>query len=475
MAGRFDSFVILAEMRTGSNLLEAHLNEIPGVTCHGEAFNPHFIGHSGVTEMLGVTLQAREQDPLRLLDAMRADDAVAMPGFRFFHDHDPRVLKRVLADKRCAKIVLTRNPAESYVSLQIARATDQWKLGDMRHQKSARIRFDAAGFEDHLDRLQRFQLAILRSLQITGQTAYYLAYEDLGELEVINGIAAYLGVKGRLEALSGKLKKQNPAPLAEKVENFDEMQAALARLDRFDLTRTPSFEPRRGPVVPGYVAAAEAPLLFMPVKGGPEARVEAWLAALDGVDPGALRRSFTQKTLRQWKRQNPGHRSFTVVRHPLARAHDSFCRYILSTGDDSYPVLREALAKTYGVPLPPEAPGADYGPDAHRAAFLAFLKFLKGNLSGQTSLRVDPAWASQEAVIQGFAQFALPDMVLRDETLVRDLAQLAEQAGLAAPALAETPEPGPVPLAEIYDEEIETAAREAYQRDYMMFGYRAWE
>ena len=44
MSGSFTSFVVLAEMRTGSNFLEANLNALEGVTCHGEAFNPHFIG-----------------------------------------------------------------------------------------------------------------------------------------------------------------------------------------------------------------------------------------------------------------------------------------------------------------------------------------------------------------------------------------------------------------------------------------------
>jgi len=30
---KFDYFMILAEMRTGSNFLEANLNELDGVTC----------------------------------------------------------------------------------------------------------------------------------------------------------------------------------------------------------------------------------------------------------------------------------------------------------------------------------------------------------------------------------------------------------------------------------------------------------
>ncbi|MBL9057999.1 MAG: nodulation protein NodH, partial [Rhodobacteraceae bacterium] len=62
----FSSFVIFAEMRTGSNFLEANLNAIPGVKCHGEAFNPYFIGGEGKQEMLGVTIEQRGADPRSL-------------------------------------------------------------------------------------------------------------------------------------------------------------------------------------------------------------------------------------------------------------------------------------------------------------------------------------------------------------------------------------------------------------------------
>lgn len=37
-----------------------------------------------------------------------------------------------------------------------------------------------------------------------------------------------------------------------------------------------------------------------------------------------------QKSLRQWKRARPGHRSFTVIRHPLLRAHQAFLTQIVS-------------------------------------------------------------------------------------------------------------------------------------------------
>jgi len=64
----FDYFVVFAEMRTGSNFLEANLNALDGVTCHGEAFNPHFIGYPNRTELLGYTQQTREADPAGLIE-----------------------------------------------------------------------------------------------------------------------------------------------------------------------------------------------------------------------------------------------------------------------------------------------------------------------------------------------------------------------------------------------------------------------
>src|SRR6056297_3573060 len=129
MSDRFEAFVIFAEMRTGSNYLEATLNDLPDIDCKGELYNPTFMGHHTTFEMHGIDMDRREQAPLDLLEAVirnAGDDA--LPGFRFFHDHDPRVLERVLPDPRIAKVILTRNPLDSYVSRRIASETGQWRL-----------------------------------------------------------------------------------------------------------------------------------------------------------------------------------------------------------------------------------------------------------------------------------------------------------------------------------------------------------
>lgn len=473
MTPSFDTFILLAEMRTGSNFLEETLNRIPGLRCWGEAFNPHFVGHAGATGMAGIDMAARDRDPVVLLRAMR-ERTDGLAGFRFFHDHDARVLERCLPDPRCAKIVLTRNPLDSYVSLQIARATDQWRLGDMRSARSARIQFDPAAFRTRLETLQEFRLGVSGALQRSGQTAFHIAYEDLGEVEVLNGLAAWLGVDGRIDSVARKTKVQNPGELRDKVSNYDEMAESLCGFDHFGLGRIPGFEPRRGPRVPSYVAAAAAPLLFMPVPGGPSAAVEDWLARLDGVSPAALIRGGSQNDVRTWQRRHAGHRRFTMLRHPVARLHHVFCRHVLSPGMECVDGIRATLRRHYDVPIPEDGPGPGYDAAAHRAAFLEFARFVAGSLGGQTSLGVDPLWASQAALVQGMAGFMPPDMVLREGEASARLAELAATVGWRAPDYAPDPDPAPVPLARIYDATVEAAVRRAYRRDYKMFGFDDW-
>ena len=229
MSADFDYFIVFAEMRTGSNFLEANLNAIEGVTCHGEAFNPHFIGYPNKTEILGVTREMREDSPVQLIETIKKFSD-GMGGFRYFHDHDPRVLDIALDDPRCAKIILTRNPLESYVSWKIAQETGQWKLTNVKRRRDAKATFSAAEFETHLEELQAFQVTLLNRLQAQGQTAFYVAYEDLQNLDVMNGVASFLGVDGRLDGLDDSLKPQNPVALEEKVANADALEKAWRAL-----------------------------------------------------------------------------------------------------------------------------------------------------------------------------------------------------------------------------------------------------
>lgn len=475
---RFDYFVICAEMRTGSNLLEANINRFADLHCLGEAFNPSFIGYPKSDDMLGLTLEDREKSPEDLIAVVKAADGLC--GFRFFSDHDRRAADICLPDPRCAKIVLTRNPVDSFVSWKIARATGQWKLTNATHAKSEQVHFNGTEFATYLSRLQGFQRHLLRVLQSTGQTAFYLSYDDLNDLEILNGLARFLGIDEQLQGLDRKLKKQNPAPAIEKVTNPDEMISALSKVDHFNLGQTPNFEPRRGPLIPSYLAAPDSPLLYMPLRTGLDGAIAAWLAQLDGKPEAALRKGFTQKTLRDWKKDHPGFRSFAVVRHPVARAHHAFCEHILFDGPRLFLKIRQTLRKVHRLPIPAEPLSQhqlnDYDIEAHRTAFLAFAQFVQSNLSAQTAIRTDPAWASQLAILQGMADFGMPDVIAREARIEQDLAHLCEAVGQRA-------QPAPVQvrsvetdlLAEIYDPSVEKAWRSAYQRDYTAFGFGDWQ
>jgi len=474
MTRRFDSFVIFAEMRTGSNFLESNLDLFPGLKTYGEAFNPYFLCRPGTEDLFDITVEQRNDDPVTLFDRMKACTE-GIPGFRFFHDHDRRIFERVIDDASCAKVVLTRNFVEAYVSRAIARETNQWALGNVKHAKKAKAVFVAEEFEAQLGEIKAFQLEILGRLQKTGQTAFYINYDDIRDLDVVNGLARFLGEETVLEGHSDKFKKQNPEPLEDKVANFDALTEAVARITAFDLEDAPNFEPRRPAMVPSYVTAPQAPLLFLPIPSGPVEELRAWLAALDGVSPGDLGSQMNQKALRKWKRLHPGHRTFTVLRHPVARAHASFCRHFLTDGPSALPEIRKALRDQYKLPLPEAArPDERWSPAAHRAGFLGFLGFVRKNLAGQTALRVIESLATQAQVIAGFAQVIQPDHILRESQLARGLALLGEEIGRETPPAPELHPDTPYALAEIYDDAVEAATRSAYQRDYMQFGFGTW-
>lgn len=151
----------------------------------------------------------------------------------------------------------------------------------------------------------------------------------------------------------------------------------------------------------------------------------------------------------------------------------------MQTGEGCFREIRATLRKVHNLPIPEK--GADpetdptYDLAAHKAAFLSWLHFLKGNLSSQTAVRVDGAWASQLTLLQGMANFGVPDVILREGRLRGDLAALAGQLGLTS-----MPEPIAITdkyasrLAKIYGPDVEEAAREACQRDYLAFGFRNW-
>jgi hypothetical protein len=453
---RFQSFVLFAEMRTGSNLLEEILNSVPGLACHGEAFNPHFVGSEGCDELLGVSLSDRERDPQRLLHAIR--DRQGLNGFRFFHDHDTRVLETVLNDPTCAKVVLTRSPIDSYLSLKIARGTGQWKLTDPKHRKTAPAQINVPEFTARLDAIQAFSRRLLHALQVTGQAAFTLSYDDLGDTDVLNGLLAFFGLDGRLNTIDTRLIPQNPGSADDKVTDPGALEEIARVLAKSELAAPVWPEPRRAPGVRGFLVARGAPVLFLPVAGGPNAQIEAWLNSLG---KGGSDRISDRGALRDWMRGHPGFVSLSVLRHPAPRAFAAWLALAEATAQ-----LKTSLLRLHGVEAPdPDAPTA--------RGFGTFLRFLRENLEGRTSMGTGPLWATQSSHLAAIDTVVFPEIVLRETRLRADLPQVAERLGVTANAL-----PGPdgveAKLARLWSPDLEKLCRSAYRRDYVDFGFGPW-
>ena len=96
-----------------------------------------------------------------------------------------------------------------------------------------------------------------------------------------------------------------------------------------------------------------------------------------------------------------------------------------------------------------------------------FGPFERGDLLDRA--RIDEVLAKHKPI-------AHPDMILREDQLAEMLSILAISAGCdASPAPDfETPAPGFFTLEDVYDDEVESAVKNAYQRDYLMFGFDSW-
>jgi len=90
-------------------------------------------------------------------------------------------------------------------------------------------------------------------------------------------------------------------------------------------------------------------------------------------------------------------------------------------------------------------------------------------------VRVDPAWCTQAEAIQGFGEFTLPDMILREDTMAQDLSALAASVGYRdVPQIDSASFHGTYALEDIYDDALEALGADVYQRDYVMFGFGRW-
>jgi len=477
----FTSFIILGSMRSGSILLEKFLNQYDGLVCHGELFHKSFIGVQDCQNYLGIDMETRNQDPQRLLDAVQANNPRKITGFRFFQDHDMRAMEAALKDRYCAKIILTRDPVESFVSLQIALKTQQWLVSDISHRKEVQIHFDMEEYATYLKYRKTYYDLISDSLTTSEQPYFAIDYDDLKDVENINRLAAFIGDRNGKTALKEPIKRQNPGVLASKISNIEEVRAALDVPSL--LERTP---PRLAPILESGTDLSRVyfcknnSLVFGPVPGVPDIGVRKWLQMLSGTTP---ENGYSSHQFAEWKVLHKAPTFFSVARHPILRAYNAFMLKIFATTSGGYTAIRQDLENQFGMFLPQGDISAEqnrnpleregYGVEEHRISFKLFLIFVAANLKSETKIRQDGKWQLQTEIIRRYRIINPELVVLKEENLDLGLRYLCNLLDMP-PINGWKNEMDPdfvFPLCEVYDAEIDALARAAYAQDYEELSY----
>ncbi|MGE4609850.1 MAG: hypothetical protein AAED33_00330 [Paracoccaceae bacterium] len=314
----------------------------------------------------------------------------------------------------------------------------------------------------------------------------------------MNGIAKFLGQPEKLKSVKEIIRRQNPGSLRGNVENYDEMQAALAVRRDKDTAPKGSIDPLRRTNIPKMVSCINQPILFVPIPGGPNDEILRWMNALDQGTPMQsgygeavangiiLHSGHNQRTLFEWIAATSNMTALTAVRHPLPRAYDAFMSKIFASDENSYGVIREQLVNNFGVALPESEVMEDasrksleksgYGIGQHRAAFHAFFRFLKDNLSGQTSIRKDGLWDSQLTFLTGFNAAVPIGVIAQEGQMDAALRYIETLLDLPAPQIGARLQPDHIfTLDEICSRQTENLARKAYSSDYARFGFTDYQ
>lgn len=227
-------FVLFASQRTGSNVFNQNLNQFPNVFCHGETFNPAFVGltNEHLARFGGKenAKAVRDGNPVEFMHTLISSTDAKFIGFHLFPAHIQEVIDAVLADSSIKKICLRRSLFQSYVSLRIAQKTDVWlvhhnrRSGNVATEHSpVKIEFEAPDFERYERELKQFWKYVIGRLEQSGQEYYPVWYNQVNELETLNKCAEFIGIKEWLAKIKPRLKKQNPSNLKDKVSNFNEL------------------------------------------------------------------------------------------------------------------------------------------------------------------------------------------------------------------------------------------------------------
>ncbi|HSI57059.1 MAG TPA: hypothetical protein VLA16_05865 [Ideonella sp.] len=227
-------FVLIGMMRSGSNFIERQLNLLPDVRCHGELFNPAFIGFSHESGKSHVGYQRtdtalRAADELAFLKKVDAACDREIMGSRLFLDHSAPMTARILYDPAIRKVVLSRNLLEAYVSLTTAQETGVWLTTDSPKDKPKPAKVEMHKLMTFALRQSLYYNDIQTVLNQTGQTYLQIDYNEIKDLGKLNEVARFIGSKHQFETVVEPIQKQNPGTLEERILDYPKLMEEMRK------------------------------------------------------------------------------------------------------------------------------------------------------------------------------------------------------------------------------------------------------
>jgi LPS sulfotransferase NodH len=218
----YSKFLIISHARSGSNLLLNALNSHPNIIAEHEIFAAH---NRNIGENFQPTLDNLFRE--------RPESAKAV-GCKIFYYHLNQDEWRQISEIPELKVIhlKRKNSLSMIVSMKVAFKTDQWGI------TSEAERIDAAKKQVHLDYdflLERFEQIELWEKNIPKlfdrSPIQNVFYQDLvGQYQqTVEGLFDFLALPQiSLEKAEIKHKKQNPEPLNQLIDNYDELKEKFA-------------------------------------------------------------------------------------------------------------------------------------------------------------------------------------------------------------------------------------------------------
>ena len=211
----YRKFFVITHARSGSNLLNACLRTNPHIFAAGELFAQHNRKNGENFDTILSELFSER------------DKKIELVGCKLFYYHLTDTEWQKLIDMPDLKIIhlIRKNTLRTLTSLKIAANTGKWRISEKTKSiplTKKKVTFNCENLRKRMEKIELWQLTTIEKFENHSLCNVY--YEDIvsNTDTVMKSISNFLGLETKLN-FSLSLKKQNPEPLSNLIENYQEL------------------------------------------------------------------------------------------------------------------------------------------------------------------------------------------------------------------------------------------------------------